>query len=675
MLRSLLLLSMAACAAGQKMPAPSGNSGFDLKQLDPTADPCVDFYQYACGGWRAAHPIPSDKSRWGRYDEMAQQNREKLRAVLEQAAAAPANPLEKQVGDYYAACMDLPALEKLGAGPISAQLSAIDAVKTLPELIRAVAALHKIGEPALFELQSLPDYHDSTRMIAGMDQGGLSLPDRDYYLKTDARTTDQRQHYQEHVTRMFGLLGEPADTAAADARTVLAVETELARASMDRTLRRDPKNLDHKLALAELEKQAPSFTLGEYLEAMDAPQFDSLNVGNPAFFTGVDKALASLPLDQWKTYLRWKVLRNAAPRLSQAFVDESWKFNFEFLRGTKAQEPRWVTCVKAVDGSLGEASGKLFVEHYFGPEGKEKIRQMVQNVLGALEESIRTVSWMKEETRAKALQKLKTIRTLKLGFPDKFRDYSKVAVARADFYGSFLRAESFEARRQLEKVGKPVDLTEWDMTPPTVNAYYNPQFNEIVFPAGMLQPPMFGVQSDAAYNYGAVGRVMGHELTHGFDDEGRHYDAQGNLTDWWQPEDSKAFEERASCIEKQYAGYSPVNDDKTGQPMYLNGKLTLGENTADNGGVRMALAAYLKSKPAAEKVDGFTPEQRFFLGYAVSRCENVTDQTARVLVITDPHSPGKYRLIGAVTNMPEFWQAFGCKQGQPMVRENACRVW
>jgi endothelin-converting enzyme/putative endopeptidase len=446
---------------------------------------------------------------------------------------------------------------------------------------------------------------------------------------------------------------------------------------MDRTARRDPANLDHKTTHAALVAAVPHLELATYFQATGAPPFDELNDVNPAFFEAVDGLMDSIPLDQWRTYLDWRVIRWAAPRLSKPFVDEDFRFNSQYMRGVKAPEARWKTCVRQVDRDLGEASGRLFVERYFGPEGKQRMRTLVDNVVGALEGGIREVDWMSDVTRQKALAKLARIRTAKLGFPDTYRDYSPVRIDRDDFLGNAVRSARFEARRTYDKIGKPLDRTEWGMTPPTVNAYYDPQAGEIVFPAGILQPPMFDLAADDAYSYGAIGRVVGHELTHGFDDEGRKFDADGNLTDWWTPADASAFESRASCIEKQYGEYSPVND-ASGQPIHLKGKLTLGENTADNGGLRMAYRAYLKSLAHGKRtvVDGFTPEQRFFIGYGVSRCENVTDDLSRMLVDVDPHSPGRVRLIGAVSNMPEFWQAFSCKPGQPMVRgDKACRVW
>jgi endothelin-converting enzyme/putative endopeptidase len=671
-----ILGTTALGAAARSQESHTG--GFDLSQLDRSADPCVDFYQFACGGWRASHPLPADKARFGRYDEMSQNNQKRLASILEDAGKPGVvhGALEKQVGDYYAACMDEPSIESKGTTPIAPYLKKVDAAKDQAGLVGLVAELDESGIPALFSFRSTPDPHNASQVIAEVDQGGLSLPDRDYYLKTDPKSIERRQKFVDYAAELFTLLGDPADKARANAEAVLQLETQLATASMDRTARRDPKNLDHRMSTAEFKKLAPNFVLDRFVKTAGAPKFDSLNVAAPDFFKQVNASLDAVPLERWQNYLRWRIVSRTAPMLPAAFVDADYRFNGAYLRGTKAIEPRWQRCVRSVDGHLGEASGKLFVEKYFSAQGKQKIREIVDNVMAQLRQSIETADWMSPETRQKALVKLGKIGTTKLGFPDKYRDYSAVVVKRDDFVGSAMRASAFESHRQVAKIGKPVDKTEWGMTPPTVNAYYDPQFAEIVFPAGILQPPMFDLTADDAYSYGAIGRVAGHELTHGFDDEGRKFDADGNLTDWWTPADAKAFEERAACVDRQYSEYSPI-DDGNGKPLNLNGKLTLGENVADNGGLRMAYSAYLKSLDGKQRqtVDGFTPEQRVFLGYAISRCENVTPEMSRLLVVTDPHSPGKFRLIGPISNMPEFQSAFACKSGQPMAPEKRCRVW
>jgi putative endopeptidase len=555
----LLTVSIGGSASAQTAARPTG---FDLSQLDPSANACVDFYQFSCGGWRAKNPLPDDKSRWGRYDEMAERNREKLRTLLEAAASGSPSrsPLDSQVGDYYAACIDEAAADRKGTSPLAPYLDRIDRLQTRDDLMTTIAALHHDGISALFEFSSQPDLRNASMVIAAVDQGGLGLPDRDYYLKTDPKNVERRAKYVEHVQRMLALTGRPATRVQDDAATVMRIETALAEASMDRVSRRNPKNLDHRMRRDELLHLAPAMRLDAYLGATTAPAFDDVNNANPAFFSSVNRLVDATPLADWKTYLAWRVIRWAAPRLSTPLVEEDFRFNGQYMRGAKTREARWKTCVRNVDRDLGEASGRLFVERHFGPEGKQKMREIVTNVMAALEESIRQVDWMSEPTRQKALAKLARIRTSKLGFPEQYRDYSAVKIAADDFLGNVARSGRFESERRWAKIGKPLDRTEWGMTPPTVNAYYDPQGGEIVFPAGMLQPPMFDLEADDAYAYGAIGRVVGHELTHGFDDEGRKFDADGNLTDWWTEADAAAFEQRASCIEHQYDKYSPVSD-------------------------------------------------------------------------------------------------------------------
>lgn len=680
--RSFLAISLAFLAAlvlaSSAIAQDGAHSGFDVSQLDRSVDPCVDFYQFSCGGWRAKHPLPPDKGRYNRYDEMAESNKNKLREILE-AAPKPGTPrdsLSRQVGNYYAACIDESAAEKKGTQPLDPYFSKIAALSNKRAALALMASLDDEGIPTLFSFSSAPDLHQSSMMIAELDQGGLSLPDKDFYLTGDAKAIERRQKFSEHITRMFTLVGESLPDAKGDAETILEIETALAKATLDRTARRDPANLDHKMALAEFNRLAPNLYFNDYLQAVKTPKFEALNVGVPEYFHQASALVEKILLTQWKTYLRWKVIRQLAPMLSSGLVNEYYAFNSQYLRGAASIEPRWKRCVSAVDNQLGEASGKLFVDKHFGAAGRENVRRIVQNVLSELEEGIRTADWMSPETKRKALVKLKKVDASKLGFPDKYRDYSSIVITRDDFIANYTHASQFESRRQKAKIGKPLDRSEWEMTPPTVNAYYEPALNEIVLPAGILQPPMFDKDSDEAYSYGAIGRVIGHELTHGFDDEGRKFDGDGNLTDWWTEADAKSFDERASCVAKQYSGYSPV-DDGNGKPRYLNGRLTLGENVADNGGLRFAYTAYLKSQQGKESkvVDGFTPEQRVFLGYAISRCENVTPETSRLLIVTDPHSPAKFRLIGPIVNMPEFQSAFTCKAGQPMVSESRCRVW
>jgi predicted metalloendopeptidase len=680
---SFLLLSVAVFSVAQTAPSNSSAASefpkqipsFDLSAIDKTIDPCVDFYQYSCGNWMKSNPIPADKSYWARFNQLAENNRYILREILEQAEApGQHSAIQQKVGDYYAACMDETAIEKRGTEPLADAMSAIAAVKTKQELIQQIGVMHRDGIAALFEFDQMPDLHDSRKTIADLDQSRLSLPDRDYYLKDDAKSVETRQKYLQHVQKMFELLGDKPEAAAAEAKTVLAVETGLAKASMDRTARRDPKNLDHTMETADVVALAPNFELAEYFVNSGAATFTSLNVSNPDFFKEVNRQLSSVSLDDWKTYLRWRTLDTYAPVLPKVFVDENFQFNGAYMSGQKQIEVRWKRCVQSTDHNLGMALGQLYVDKTFGPEGKERTLNMVQAIEATMHQDIAQLTWMSDMTKQKAYEKLNAI-VNNIGYPDKWRDYSTVVVKRDDYAGNFARASAFEVQRQLNKIGKPTDKKDWGMTPPTVNAYYRSDMNDINFPAGILQQPFYGKTMDDAVNYGGVGVVIGHELTHGFDDQGRKFDADGNLKDWWTPEDAKAFEDRASCTADEYSSFVAVKDDKG--EVKLNGRLTLGENTADNGGLKlayMALTDIIGNTPV-KPIDGYTPQQRFFISYGQIWCENVTDQQARKWAITDPHSPGRWRVNGAVQNSAAFEEAFGCKAGQPMVREKACRVW
>ena len=664
---ALLLASLVSAA---EPPQPS-QPGFSAASIDRSADPCSDLYQFACGGWLKANEIPADQSRWSRFQELGERNKLILRGILEKRMD-PANQtdaLDKKIGDYYAACMDEAGIEAKGKKPLEPELARVDALtrETLPaELARFNAA----GVSAALNFGSGQDFKDSNSVIAQADQGGLGLPDRDYYFKTDAKSVDLRQRYLEHVTRIFSLLGEPWSQAAGDAETVMAFEVALASASQDRTFRREPKNLDHKMTTAELSKAAPGLDWGKYFEASGAPAFGSLNAVSPGFLAKLAQMAKDEPLEKWKTYLRWRVAHSRAALLPKAFVDEDFAFYGKTLSGAKELKPRWKRCVEMEDGQLGEALGQRYVDQTFGKEGKERTLSMVHAIERAMAADVKGLDWMTPKTKKAAAVKLAAIAN-KIGYPDKWRDYSSVAVDRGDAVGNAARADQFEWKRQLDKIGKPVDRQEWGMTPPTVNAYYDPQMNDMNFPAGILQPPFYDNALDDAVNYGGIGAVIGHELTHGFDDEGRQYDAKGNLKDWWTPEDNKAFEQRAQCVSDEYGSFTAVDDIK------LNGKLTLGENTADNGGLRLAhmgLQESLKGKtPAA--IDGFTPEQRLFLGWGQVWCMKITDEAARMRVMTDPHSPGRFRVNGTVRNMPEFAKAFSCKPGAPLAPQKACRVW
>jgi putative endopeptidase len=677
---SFLLLLVATFSVAQTTPSSSSEfpkeiPNFDLTAMDKTIDPCVDFYQYACGNWMKNNPIPPDKSSWGRFNELAERNRYVLRGILEHAEApGEHSAIEQKVGDYYAACMDETVVEKRGTEPLAPPMSAIAAIKTKQELIRQIAAMQRDGIGALFTFGQMPDMHDSRQTIANLDQGELTLPDRDYYVKDDAKSVETRQKYLEHVQKMLELLGDKPDVAAAEAKTVLAVETGLAKPSMDRTARRDPKTRDHMMQTAEVVALAPNFEFTQYFENSGAPKFTSLNVSNPDFFKEVNQQLSSVSLDDWKTYLRWRALDTYAPILPKAFVDQDFQFNGAYMSGQKEIEPRWKRCVRSTDQNLGMALGQLYVDKTFGPEGKERTLKLVQAVEAAMHQDIGQLTWMSDTTKQKAYEKLNAI-VNNIGYPDKWRDYSTVVVKRDDYAGNVTRASTFEVQRELNKIGKPTDKKDWGMTPPTVNAYYRSNMNDINFPAGILQPPFYGKTMDDAVNYGAIGMVIGHELTHGFDDQGRKFDADGNFKNWWTAEDGKAFEDRASCTADEYSSFVAVKDDKG--EVKLNGRLTLGENTADNGGVKlayMALTNIIGNTPV-RPIDGYTPQQRFFIAYGQIWCENVTDQQARKWAIIDPHSPGRWRVNGVVQNSAAFAEAFGCKAGQPMVSKNACRVW
>ncbi len=673
---SALMLAALSAAVPACAQHSSSEPVLDVTAMDRTVDPCVDFYTYSCGAWMKNNPIPPDQSSWSTYGKLQDENRAQLRTILEEAAKAnrPRDAVTQKIGDYYASCMDEAAIEKLGARPLSPELERIEGLKSKRDLAEYVATAQfppsLEGGGTLFAFRSNQDFKDSTQVIAEADQGGLGLPDRDYYLKDDPKSQELRKAYLAHVAKMFELLGDKPADAATEAATVMRIETALAKGQMTRVERRDPPNLYHKMRVEELQKLTPSFGWNTYFAKTGAGSLETLNVVTPDYFHVMSEEIEKESLDDWKTYLRWHAAHDAATSLSAAFVRENFSFYGKTLRGRQELPPRWKRCTNDVDNDLGEALGQAYVAKYFTPEAKQAALKMVQEIEAAMQSEIQALPWMGAATKEQALTKLHAIAN-KIGYPDSWRDYSSLEIVRGDEIGNSERASWFEFHRWLAKMGKPVDRKEWDMTPPTVNADYDPQRNDINFPAGVLQPPLFSALSDAAPNYGDTGATMGHELTHAFDDEGSQFDAQGNLRNWWTEADRKEFEQRAQCVVDQYSGYTIIDDIK------VNGKLTNGEDLADLGGTLLAHLAWKEDTKhqRLEPLDGLTREQRFFVAYGQSWCTNEREEDKRLRATVDPHSPEKYRANGVAANMKEFREAFHCKPGQPMVRENACRVW
>ncbi|HKD04295.1 MAG TPA: M13 family metallopeptidase [Bryobacteraceae bacterium] len=667
--RFALILAGSLCLYGQTQR--SAPSGIDLTAIDRSASPCNDFYQYSCGLWIKNNPIPSDQATWGRFNELADTNRNILHDILEKAAVERPDrtPVQQKIGDYYASCMDDKSVEAKGASPVQDDLDRIANMSGKESLAQEVAHLHLEGVSAFFRFGSIQDPNDANKTIGQLGQGGLGMPDRDFYLKSDPKSVETKAKYQAYAQKMFELLGHEPARAAAEAKTAMAVETALATASVDRVSLRDPQKLYNHKTLSDLDSLAPSFDWSAYLKALSLSIRD-MNVGQPSFVKGLGGELSAGSLADLKTYLTWRVLDRAAPLLSGPFVQESFDFNQKTLRGVKDQQVRWKRCVALVDRDLGEALGQEYVRRAFGGDAKERTLKMVGEIESEMAKDIQSISWMSDETKKQALAKLHAVAN-KIGYPDKWRDYSSVRIDRKDLLGNQERAAQFAFKRQIDKIGKPVDKMQWSMSPPTVNAYYNPPENNINFPAGILQPPFYFSSGDEAANYGAIGAVVGHELTHGFDDQGRQYDGEGNLRDWWTGADAKSFKDRADCLVSEYGNFVAAGDVKQ------NGRLTLGENGADNGGLRLAYMALMDSLAVhtLPAKDGFTPQQRFFLAWGQIWCQNITDEAARLQALTNPHSLGRYRVNGVVQNMSEFSNAFGCHQGQPMVSANACRVW
>ncbi len=646
----------------------------DVSAMDKSVDPCTDFYQYSCGGWEKKNPIPPDQVSWSVYGKVYDENQRFLWGILDDLAKKTTgrNATQQKIGDYFAACMDEAAVDKLGATPLRPRLDEIAALRSKAQIAALLGREHlaTAGNGLLFGFGSNQDFANSEQVIAFATAGGLGLPDRDYYVKADAKSQELRTKYVAHVQKMLELLGEPAPKARQHADAIMRLETALAKASLTRVERRDPYKLHHKMTRAQVQALTPTFDWTAYLKNAGLAGVNDFNVTEPEFYKELNRQLVQAPLDDIKAYLTWHVLHANAPYLSSNFVNEDFQFYAHTLRGAEQIRPRWKRCVSLVDRDLGEALGQEFVSRTFSSEMKQRTSEMTRQIEQAMEQRINELDWMAPETKKQALTKLHTI-VNKVGYPEKWRDYSAVEIGRGDFLGNVASAITFESKRQLAKIGKPLDRTEWQMTPPTVNAYYDPQMNDINFPAGVLQPPLYDVKLDDAPNYGNTGSTIGHELTHGFDDEGRKFDAKGNLRDWWTEKDSKEFERRTDCIANQYAQYTIVDDIK------INSRLTLGEDVADLGGTILAYLAWKQAtaKQQLEDREGLTPDQRFFVGFAQWVCNNERPENLRVRALTDPHSPGRYRINGVVVNMPEFEKAFSCKAGQPMVKQDRCRVW
>ena len=661
-----ILFSVTAVGAG---------AGIDPADMDRTAAACRNFYQYADGGWIKKNPIPPEYPSWGTFNELAERNRELLHQSLERAAkntSAAKGSDEQKIGDFYASCMDEAAIEAQGIQPLKPEFDRIDAISSVADLEKEIAHLQVEGVNAVFQFGSEQDRKKSTDVIAAAVQGGLGLPDRDYYTKTDDASRKLRDQYAAHVKKMFDLMGEDVSKIGADAKTVLAVETKLAEASMTNVEQRDPDATYHRMGLAELKTLTPNFSWTAYLREVDAPAaLQAVNVQQPKFFQAMNKQLTSVPLADWKVYLRWQLLSTAAPALSTKFVDESFDFNQRILQGTEKNLPRWKRCVRSTDAQVGFALAKAYVAENFPPEAKARADKMIRDLIAALRDDLATLPWMGNETRKAALAKLEAFNP-KIGYPDKWRDYSALEIDRGPYVLNAFKGTRFEWARDMAKVGKPVDRTDWAFTPPTVNAGYNPPQNNITFPAGILQPPFYDPNADDAYNYGGIGAVIGHEMTHGFDDSGRKFDAEGNLKNWWTEADLKNYNARATCVEKQFDAYKFEGEQ------HLNGKLVLGESIADLGGLSIAHRAYQRSLKGKEKpapIDGLTDDQRFFISWARVWASSDRPEFARLIVNTNPHPLDRFRAIGAPSNMPEFAKAFACRPGDPMVRAQKCEIW
>ena len=667
-LAAVLTVLLAFCVSSLAQ-----DKGFDIVRMDSSADACTDFFQYSNGTWLKNTEIPAAYSRWGSFNILGENNNNTLKEILENSSKnkAAAGSDAQLIGDYYASCMDEAAIEKAGITPLMPYFKQIDKIKTVKDVQNQIAAMHNMGIPVLFGFGAGPDIKNSTMTIANASQGGLSLPNRDYYTNGDEKSQETRAKFKEYMTNMFKLMGDDEEAARQHAFSVMQIQTRLANASKAPVELRNPDARYNKVTLAQAAETTPNFSWTNYMSARNVPAISEFNMGQPAFFKEVDKMMSDVSIEQWKTYLRWMMVNNAAPRLSSAFVNENFNFYGKTLQGTKELQPRWRRCVSATDGAVGEALGQEFVKKSFTPEAKARMDELINNLFAAYKERIQTLEWMSPETKTKALAKLATFKR-KIGYPDVLRGYAGLNLNRDSFLMNSMRSNEFEIKRNLQDINKPVDRTRWGMTPPTVNAYYSGVFNEIVFPAGILQPPFFNFSADDAINYGAIGGVIGHEITHGFDDQGSKFDAEGNFRNWWTDQDRTKFEELANCVVSQFDNY------EVAKGLNMNGKLTLGENIADLGGLTMAYNAYQKSlegKPKPENIDGFTPEQRFFLGWAQVWAAKATPEAERSQVLGDPHALPRWRVNGPLSNMPQFANAFSCKSGAAMVKNNSCKIW
>ncbi|HEX2250482.1 MAG TPA: M13 family metallopeptidase [Gemmatimonadales bacterium] len=675
-LKRSLAVALSCLFAAVSLSAQIQNKPLEPANLDTTCSPCQDFYRYANGGWLKRNTIPGDQPRWGSFNELQEQNYAALRGVLTDAArnaSSSTDPNLRKLGTFYGTCMDSSAVESAGIAPLRAELKRIEAIRDRRDLQSGIAHLHSMGIPAGFAFHSTPDAKKSSRTIAQAYQGGLGLPDRDYYLKTDSASRQIRSEYLAHVARMLHLSGIGQSSAAQSAQAIMRLETALATASMTKEEQRDPEAIYHLMSVDELQKSTPTFEWATYFTNLGLQDVEEINVAQPKFLQTYDSLIRTAPLTTWQAYLRWNLIANTAPALSSPFVKESFRFNSTVLRGVKEMRPRWKRCLALTDNAVGEILGQAYVKQHFTPAAKARALEMVRNIRAELRARLTTLTWMSDQTKTKAYAKLDSI-VSKIGYPDKWRDYTKLEARSGPFVSNMLRSASFETRRDLNKIGRPTDRTEWGMTAPTVNAYYNPPTNEITFPAGIMQPPFFDPKADDAVNYGGMGAVIGHEITHGFDDQGRQFDAFGNLSGWWTETDTKEFNRRAEVVEKQFDQYVAIDS------LHVNGKLTLGENIAALGGLLISYGAYrrsLEGKPEPAAIDGLTGPQRFFLAWAQIWRAKTRPEFTRLLVNVDPHAPPEFRTIGPLSNMPAFAEAFGCKPGDPMVRpeDQRAQIW